>query len=297
MYYLKASIVKPPAYISAGNFISDADWIHAQRIIDSVEIIVGIRGTLFIEQDGTKYSVREGDVLLLLPGRLHRGYAPSPRGTSFYWIHFYCREDMIILDEKTGADEIALAKNNPYFEGLESVALLPDFIHLSSMDRVSILCRQLLHIAESHYYTRSGADYILASLLVELTEQAMGRSASASLLPSQPGSLARILEWIRIHSTQDISLQKVAHEFNYTREYLARYFKKHMGMRMQEYINKLKIAKARELLCQSDRNIREIAGLLGFQDDKYFLKLFKRYEKITPREYRRAYHRIHMNNE
>jgi AraC-like DNA-binding protein len=174
--------------------------------------------------------------------------------------------------------------------------LLPSCFHTSSIERIGILSRQLLHINESRYYTDLGVDYILTSLLIEFTEQAIAQSSDESNHGIPPENLSKILEWIRVHLTWNISLKQVAHEFNYTREYLARYFKKHMGMSMLEYIHNMKMAKARELLCQSDLSIKEIAAALGFQDDKYFLRLFKRHEKMTPGEYRKAYYRIHMNN-
>jgi YesN/AraC family two-component response regulator len=136
----------------------------------------------------------------------------------------------------------------------------------------------------------------LTSLAIELTEQTLSQASGKKGNMDGKEKLSTIIEWLNIHYTGHISLTSAAYEFNYTKEYLARYFKKHMGMSMQEYINKIRIAKARELLIQSDKNVKEISSELGFSDDKYFLRLFKQHEKITPREYRRAYYKLHMNN-
>lgn len=65
-------------------------------------------------------------------------------------------------------------------------------------------------------------------------------------------------------------------------------------MCMQEYIHKLKISKAKELL-YSGQSIKEIAYSLGFQDEKYFMRLFKKYENVTPTEFRKAYYRTYIN--
>ncbi|WP_317050648.1 helix-turn-helix transcriptional regulator, partial [Clostridium neonatale] len=86
------------------------------------------------------------------------------------------------------------------------------------------------------------------------------------------------------------------YEFNFSKEYLARYFKKKMGMSMQEYINYLRISNAKRLLCSSNLNIKEIAKELGFIDEKYFLKLFKKYENLTPKQFRNAYNMTFLNN-
>ena len=296
MYYLKTNIINPLQFQLSGIFTADGPWKHMERVMDSFEIIIGIRGNVYIQQDEDRFILGEGDTLLLLPGHLHKGYAPSAKGASFFWLHFYCSEDFSILCEKDAHDEIKLANNNPYFSGFEDKILLPAFFHTLNIERLSILFHQLLHVSESDYYTKQSMNYILTSLAIELTEQTLSGTAGAKKPLIEKVSLSRITEWINTHYAKQISLNTVAYEFNYTKEYLARYFKKHMGMSMQEYINKIKISKAREMLIQSDKNIKEIASELGFSDDKYFHRLFKQYEKITPREYRRAYHRFHMNN-
>ncbi len=296
MFYLRANIENPISFTSAGLFIADTPWTHMKRVIDSFEIIVGIKGAAYIQQDEEKYIIKEGDVLLLMPGHVHQGYATSGKGTSFFWMHFYCNEEFDILEDKSVEEDISLANNNPYLNSLNSKILIPTFFTPANIERLHILSRQLLHVYESRYYTGQAMNYLQTALLIELTEQLIAQGTKMANTNPAKDHLPKILEWIRIHSEKEISLQHVAHEFNYTKEYLSRYFKKNMGMSMQEYIHNLKISKAKELLCQSDRNIKEIANGLGFQDEKYFMKLFKRHEKITPREYRRAYNMTHLNN-
>ncbi len=296
MYYLKADIKKPLQFLFSGIFTADSTWTHMERVMDSFEIIIVIRGNVYIQQDEDKFVLGEGDALLLLPGHPHKGYANSAKGTSFFWLHFQCNNNFTILSEKDAQEEIKPANNNPYLKGFEDKILLPAFFHPSNMERLSILFHQLLHVSQSDYYTLQGMNYILTSLVIEMTEQTLSQNIGTKKQLINNENLSRIVEWINSHYTSNISLKSVAYEFNYTKEYLARYFKKHMGMSMQEYINKMKIAKARELLIQAEKNIKEISSELGFSDDKYFLRLFKQYEKITPREYRRAYHRLHMNN-
>ncbi len=296
MYYLRANIERPLQLVSSGIFTADSVWSHTERVIDSFEIIMGIRGNVYLQQEEESFVVGEGDCLLLLPGHTHKGYASSPRGTSFFWLHFYCDENHTVLSEKDALEEIRLAYNNPYFTGFENNILLPSFFHPPNTERLSILFHQLLHIHESEYYTGQGMNYLLTSLAIELTEQTLSQTTGAKKHLIEKENLSKIVKWINTHYSSAVSLSKVAHEFNYSKEYLARYFKKHMGMSMQEYINKLKISKSRELLVQSDKPIKEIASELGYSDDKYFLRLFKQYERITPREYRRAYHRVHLNN-
>ncbi|MCI2255727.1 AraC family transcriptional regulator [Domibacillus sp. PGB-M46] len=59
----------------------------------------------------------------------------------------------------------------------------------------------------------------------------------------------------------------------------------------------LKLSKAKDLLTLSDESIGSIARTVGISDERYFMRLFKQYEKLTPSEYRKAYHRIQLNKE
>lgn len=296
MRYIKINIDSPLNFSICGNFTADSKWLHMERIIDNYEVIIMNRGTMYIKQDEEKYEIKEGNIFVLEPGRKHKGYDYSPKGTSFYWVHFYCNEACTI-SATDAASEILIAQNNPYFNGLNSSILLPSLSRNLNMDRINVLFRQLLHLSQSTYYTNLSVNYILTSLLIEITEQVIldFRTSVKRNVPEED-ILPQILQWIKIHLRKNISLKDVAYEFNFSKEYLARYFKKRMGMSMQEYINYLRISDAKQLLCNSNLNIKEIAHELGFIDEKYFLKLFKKYENLTPRKFRNAYNMTFLNN-
>lgn len=296
MNYLKANIDTPLTFAICGNFTADSKWLHMERVIDNYEIIIINKGKVYIQQDDEKYELNEGDLLLLEPGRKHKGYDYSDKGTSFYWVHFYCNDFFNVSNHTDIVSEISMTQNNPYFDGLISNILIPTLATNLNLDRINVLFRQLLHLSQSSYYTNQSVNYILTSLLIEVTEQVILNFETTPKSVVQEDNLPQILQWIKIHITQNISLQNVAYEFSFSKEYLARYFKKRMGMSMQEYINYLRISNAKQLLCNSDFNIKEIANELGFIDDKYFLKLFKRYENITPKQFRNAYNMTSLNN-
>ncbi|NHN30227.1 helix-turn-helix transcriptional regulator [Paenibacillus agricola] len=298
MYVWKASIEKPLEFISAGHFTAGYPWIHSKRSINSYEIIIGLRDIAYIEQEGERFEVHAGQALLLLPNRTHEGYAFSDPQVSFYWLHFQCPDEQAeLLDEKGAESELIRYSQNPFLEGSIPYVLLPAFFEPLEFDKAGILFRQLLHIVESRYYTRQGADYMLTSLLIELSQQAVTAFAkSQSGTASKNQRLMSVLEWIRIHAADKISVDDIALEFNYNADYLTRLFKKEMGMNMQEYIQKVKMDHAKEELCRTDLPIKEIAHNCGFEDEKYFMKVFRKHQQMTPTEFRRAFYRTHMNN-
>lgn len=295
MMYLKANIDKPILFSMCGNFTSDSKWIHMKRNLTDYEIIIVNKGTIYIQQNDIKYAAKEGDMILFTPGSIQKGYDYSSKGTNFYWLHFSCLSEYTMVSKSDAINEIFLYNNNPYYSGLCNSILIPMFSNNLNLDRVNVLFRQLLHLSQSKYYTKQNVNYILTSLLIEITEQVISNFRFIEK-EDVNNKISEITQWINIHIKNNISLKDVAYEFNFSKEYLARYFKKKMGMSMQEYINYLRISEAKQLLCKSDLKIKEISASLGFVDDKYFLKLFKKYENMTPKQYKNAYNKTFINN-
>lgn len=294
MSFLKVLLDKPAKYISGGHFIAKAPWIHKKRIIDSFEIIIGVSGTAFIQQDNERYEVIPGKVLLLLPHHTHLGYEVSEPNVSFYWFHFNFHNSYNILTDKEGIYEISLAKNKSRSDN--NSLLIPTILKPKNIDKINIIFHQLMHIANSNYYTSQSCNFLLTYLLTELSEEAICNYYDSLEEDSSNRKIANILEWIRVHSAEDISVEGLAELFSYNKDYLSRIFKQKTGMNILEYIHLIKISKAKSQLYESDKTIKQIAFSLGFNDEKYFMKLFKKYENMTPSEFRNAYCRIHMNN-
>ncbi|WP_169088629.1 helix-turn-helix domain-containing protein [Paenibacillus sp. PL91] len=296
MQLLKTSITMPLEFVSAGHFVTDELWTHSQRTIDSFELIIGVKGTLYMQQDDEKYEVRPGDVLLLLPNRIHQGFAASGKDTSFYWIHFLCPDASHIADEEFH-EEMYMLQTNPESHRINTAIYIPLFSTPSGIERLNILFHQLLHIAYSDYSSRYAAGYMATSLLLELSEQTIsGLRTTIEQTPTDK-NLANILEWVRIHAIEPISVTTLANRFNYNKDYLSRFFKRKTGMNLQEYIHALKLSKAKDLLVHTRQSIKEIAYAVGIADEKYFMRLFKKYEKITPTEFRKAYYMTHLNKQ
>ena len=69
-------------------------------------------------------------------------------------------------------------------------------------------------------------------------------------------------------------------------DYLNRSFKKQTGVTIFAYLNQIRIQKAKELLTQTDQKVGDIAAAVGIENRTTFLRVFKKYEGISPIEYR-----------
>ncbi|RBW69113.1 response regulator [Bacillus taeanensis] len=103
----------------------------------------------------------------------------------------------------------------------------------------------------------------------------------------EKNSMQQIEEYLHNHYQKDIKLQEIADQFFLSREYISRKFKQEFNENISDYIIKIRIEKAKTLLKNPHLKIYEIANQIGYQDDKYFSKVFKKMVGFTPNEYRK----------
>ena len=85
----------------------------------------------------------------------------------------------------------------------------------------------------------------------------------------------------------DFSVQSVADHIKIDRTYLYRLFKKETGLSVKDYINNCRISKAEELLANPSIPIKDVAYSVGFSDQMYFSRTFKKFTGVTPTDFRK----------
>nr|WP_145405703.1 response regulator [Paenibacillus xylanexedens] len=128
------------------------------------------------------------------------------------------------------------------------------------------------------------------SLLRSLLEHrllAAGKAITAQH-HTDPDPMTEIARYMDAHYQEDLSLQQIAARFYLSREYISRKFKQQFGLNWSEYLGKLRINNAKLLLHNPSLRVAAISEMVGFQDEKYFSKVFKKIEGITPVEYRKT---------
>ncbi|MCY9762332.1 helix-turn-helix domain-containing protein [Paenibacillus alvei] len=92
-------------------------------------------------------------------------------------------------------------------------------------------------------------------------------------------------QYVIQHVSERITLEEMASYLNLNSSYFSRLFKRELNINFIEYVNRVKLQKAKELLLQSNKTVEEISDLLGYSNKSYFIKLFKRDVGTTPREF------------
>ena len=100
-----------------------------------------------------------------------------------------------------------------------------------------------------------------------------------------PGRIRRFID--EQYADQNLSLEMLADEVGMSATYIGRVFKQHTFQTILGYIQEVRMNKVRELLIQTDESIGDIAERTGFSNNPYFYKAFKKYNGVTPAEYRK----------
>lgn len=122
--------------------------------------------------------------------------------------------------------------------------------------------------------------------------QITGRIYAASRMMTQMHSkenhiIHDIARYLENSYHEEISLQDIASRFFLSREYISRKFRQEFGVTLSDFLGRIRIDKAKLLLLNPHLRIVQIAEMVGYQDEKYFSKVFKKLEGQTPNDYRK----------
>ena len=98
--------------------------------------------------------------------------------------------------------------------------------------------------------------------------------------------VAKAKAYIDQNYQKDISLDDVSRMVDISPYYFSKLFKQEQGENFIEYLTRTRMQKARQLLKNPGLSIKEICSMCGYSDSNYFSRVFKKYEGVTPSEYR-----------
>lgn len=94
------------------------------------------------------------------------------------------------------------------------------------------------------------------------------------------------LAYVEQHLHEQLTMAEIAGRIHLNASYFSVLFKEQTGVSFSEYLSRLRVQRAKELLLQTRLSIGEIGERVGYKTDKYFIKVFKSLEDISPSRYR-----------
>ncbi len=149
------------------------------------------------------------------------------------------------------------------------------------------------HLEEAKYaYFKSIGETTHASEAIKLLQSFIAKADEVIQKRGTAGSnanMTQLLHFIREHYAEPLSLTELAKHFHFNPSYLSSYFTSHNKEGFSEYLNRIRVEKAADLLRHDPASISEISGMVGYSDHSYFTKVFKKLTGLSPSHYRKQY--------
>ncbi|MBB6673731.1 response regulator [Cohnella nanjingensis] len=104
----------------------------------------------------------------------------------------------------------------------------------------------------------------------------------------QPDTIQQIKQYIIEHSHEDISLDAIGKRVGLSPFYISKMFKEQLGVNYIDFLTECRIDRAKKLMGDPERSMKEITFEVGYHDPNYFSKVFKKLCDVSPTEYRKT---------
>lgn len=239
------------------------------RILNEYQLIYITKGKGYFISDSVNKShmlpVKEGNMFLLFPGEWHNYMPDKQTGWDEYWIGF----KGINIDNRV--DRGFFSKQKVMFNiGLNN-------------EIVELYRQAIRHAIEQ----KSGFQQILAGIVNHLLGLAYSIDKNYAFEGSESRNQIDKAKVIILENYKEIKPKEIAEKLNMSYSNFRKIFKEYTGFAPSQYIQELKIQKSKELLTNTMTPVKEIAYLMGFENQEYFFTAFKKKTQTTPVEYRK----------
>ncbi len=170
--------------------------------------------------------------------------------------------------------------------------ILPETIIFSGFDDFTY-AQQAIRYGAREYFLKPTRSSDILELIHKLADEVYGKEESEAQPEEQkeqgvPQQVLRAEWFVREHYNEDISAAQTADFAGITAGYLSTLFSRYRGYGFSDYLNQIRINQACGYLEQGNLKTYEIAYKVGYKDEKYFSKIFKKIKGISPAEYRKT---------
>lgn len=241
-----------PLQVNCTGVVSPNSAFASRSIRQDYYYIYVLKGKMIMPEE----TLLPGDAIVLEPGRFYQYYSEGE--TSYLWVHY------------TGFEAYSLTMSA--FHTLNTKISIG--IHKEIVDCFKKMFREFIINDEA-------AQKITVCLLREifaLTDRYAGAGKKSMPLEA--------IEYIHGHYRDDIDIEELAAMEHMSCTTFRIVFKKHTGVSPNEYIIAQRVSEACRLLSQTNKSIRAIAAEIGYSDQYYFSRIFKKKVGTSPLKYR-----------
>lgn len=209
--------------------------------------------------------------------KLLRGDLTAAGYTHLLYVHRKSIDCMIFSKTKELMEDIGKHAESIFRYALESMQI-PNQIGIGSWEE------DLMQMEFSYLCAKEAVgEYVTAERREEIVVVEASSEDDKKVLPSE---ITFICNYINENYSEKITLNSIADSVGFSKYYISRLFKQHMGVTIIDYLIKVRLDKAKELLGKGEYSIKQISFMVGYSDPNYFTWSFKKYLGISPIKYR-----------
>ncbi len=262
-------------YVSKVKMVNEG--IYHDHDFTELAFILSGKGKYLVE--GKEYNVEAGDLLICNPGVKHSHIITNPKEPTIEFISGFT--DFHFKNMAPNSIELS-----------EGGCVLHTAAELKQ--EISMHCYAMIAERESN---QVGRYFMLKTHLMQMLLLVMREIAHIDTC-DQKGcnfesynksyAVNRIINYLYENYEHKISLEQIAHNMYLSPVYISKIFKEETGESPINYLIKIRLEKARDILLNSDSgSIKNIANQVGYDDVYHFSKLFKKYYGISPLYYKK----------
>lgn len=301
MYFL-CNISTLPRISCMNSYRAGSSWTHFRRQCDEYILYYLTEGQMYLREDGTDYTLKKGDVFLLQPGLVHEGTKPA--ACAYYYVHFknlsilpQADEDMLFPGRNMASrfNSLDFQSAGLYQDELQydmAYCMLPKHLQTGNEKTTQQLAGQFDAMIEK---ARSRVKNYKIFNSCQLLQIMMEISSHCTSFPPGKGNnriaprtmqkIEELTDYLENHYKEKITGTQVGNLLDMNFDYINRVFRKIMGEPIFQYLNRIRINHARELLMTTDMKLVGIAMETGFSDEFYLSRQFKKYMGVSPAAY------------
>lgn len=243
--------------------------VKINRTLQHHELIFIAKAKGRFKSDKKSYELKDGMLLYISPGVSHSLETDPKVPVSCLTVHFsYVRVNM-----KEGQWNLT---EEQHVLPLQAVQELKDYYHVEDVFK---------KLVETWDAKLPGYEFMSKILLQQLLIAIGQNMKKENQNFSTSLKVEKIIQYMHEHIQDKITLPQLSDLVQVSPTYLSRTFKEITGYSIIEFFNKIKMDKAKEMILEGNRKIKEVAGALGYRDEFYFSRIFKKTEGLSPSEF------------
>jgi AraC-like DNA-binding protein len=254
----------------------DAHWHYY------IEIIYVIKGKGRIISNGYSITVSKGEMFYILPRDVHSMIGIEDEVFEYAVIKF---DPALLFD--SSFDAFLLKNMTPILTPVP-----PQYKYFNQRELSAESKKDYLEIMDLFLSKPYGYELLLKSHLLGLVFRFFSKLERQGFhLLNNPmndvdiSPILQAFEYIHDHYATQLTAKEIAQHCHISYSYFSRLFKKVSGISFSKYLNFVRITEAEKLLLSQQNSITDIGYTVGFNDTSYFIKQFKSFKQLTPKEY------------